>query len=580
MESSRQNFKPADTEENNFSRMSYAQAAHSNPSTNYQSTSAQNPRIPNSKTSTQPITPEEDDSNSSNNNNNNNHNNHYTPRRKCAIVLENTHNVTQDQCLRAVADIISGANIQYCSRLSGGRICLYLTSETHVERLVEESGVTINSEFIPVRKYVSEATKYVISNCPPEMNDEDLKIILEPYGKIVSAPTRLRVSTIHEDLKHIKTWRRSIYMIKSHNSPEVPQRIIVTTTEGIKQTLYIDKDELLCAFCNRPGHTVEKCKKKAENEKDFPTFRPPQSHRLIVNTKRRENSTNQEKSKHQESSRIEESSRDQETTTSLQDNQTCFMPQFSTKPANNPNSNNLDSNMEDTSSIWGDILQDKQTSQPLKNFSQHLATLNLSSTLSSPAKQTTEQEIESTSSSSKSYNEIIVTEEEESDCSISSVITANLTSNELFTLVENKKQKKRVLSPQESSVSKIPKKIDSLTMESPEDKSLENSDAESSNSQQTKKEKGKRSIKEEYLIESIVKKITFIDSEVSEQSFKLFMLSCRGKANAPQTLKKLNLSAEHLLPKLNQAYLLCTEQNLQRRFKRAIDALSSPSNGI
>lgn len=206
----------------------------------------------------------------------------YKPSRKNAVIVENTHETPQDHCLRAVANIIGGRNIHYCTRLSGGRICLYLTNQDIVNKLVTEGGIVVNDVYLPIRKYVTEATKFVISNCPPEMTDQSLKKILEPYGRVVSSPTRLKVSTAHEDLKHIRTWRRVVYLMIPSEAPEAPKRLIVTSPEGVKTTLYIDKDEIMCDYCKVPGHLEEKCKKKTSDQQNFPTFTPPNSHRLLT----------------------------------------------------------------------------------------------------------------------------------------------------------------------------------------------------------------------------------------------------------------------------------------------------------
>lgn len=197
----------------------------------------------------------------------------HEPNKKNAIILEDTKNFSQDQVLRAVADIIGGRNIIYITRLSSGRICIYLANEESTNKIVGESGITINDVFLPCRKYISEATKVVVSNCPPEMSDESLKKVLEPYGRVVSPPTRLRVSTNHDDLKHVLTWRRSVYVLFSHDAQEMPSRVSITNpTDGVKHTLYLDKDEKICGFCKIPGHLIEKCKKKQAHDRDFPDF--------------------------------------------------------------------------------------------------------------------------------------------------------------------------------------------------------------------------------------------------------------------------------------------------------------------
>ncbi|XP_026282701.2 uncharacterized protein LOC113209420 isoform X1 [Frankliniella occidentalis] len=192
------------------------------------------------------------------------------PSRKMSVVFENTQEFNQDQLLRAAADVVGGNNIQYAARLSGGRFCLYLSCYSAVTTLCDRGGVEIDDIFLPCRKYVSDATKFLISNCPPEMSDDALLNLLKPYGKPVSTPTRLRVSTIHDDLKHVRTWTRSLYMQIPKDAPPCPEVMPITSTEGVKHTLYIETKT--CNFCRSPSHTVEECNKKKQQNEDFPAL--------------------------------------------------------------------------------------------------------------------------------------------------------------------------------------------------------------------------------------------------------------------------------------------------------------------
>ncbi|KAK3916767.1 Transposon TX1 uncharacterized 82 kDa protein [Frankliniella fusca] len=194
----------------------------------------------------------------------------YTPSRKFSVVLENTQDFNQDDLLRAAADIVGASNIQYVSKLSGGRFCLYLSSEVAVTNICDRGGVYINDTFLPCRKYATEATKFLISNCPPEMPDEALINLLKPFGKPVSKPTRLSVNTVHNDLKHVKTWKRSLFMEIPKDAPSCPEVLHFTSSEGSKHTLYIQTIKKHCSFCRSPSHPPEECKKKQLTDEDFP----------------------------------------------------------------------------------------------------------------------------------------------------------------------------------------------------------------------------------------------------------------------------------------------------------------------
>lgn len=205
-----------------------------------------------------------------NKNNNNQAYDSYVPDRRFAVVLENCHQLTQETCLRAVADIIGGRNIHFCTKLSGGRICLYLTDQCCVDKICEEGGINIGLDFITTRKYISDSRKIIISNCPPELTDHELAALIKPYGKITSAFTKLRFATKYEDLQHIKTWRRSVYMSIPDDSPALPSQIQITNRDGNKQMLYLTLDEKSCSFCKAPGHIQEECKKKKHHLQNFP----------------------------------------------------------------------------------------------------------------------------------------------------------------------------------------------------------------------------------------------------------------------------------------------------------------------
>ena len=490
----------------------------------------------------------------------------YTPSRKNAILLENTANVSQDQCLRAVADLIGGSNIHYCSRLSGGRICLYLTNETLVDKMCQESGVVINEEFIPCRRYVTEAQKFVVSNCPPELSDDGLREILAPYGRIVSAPTRLRVTTNYEDLRHIKTWRRTIYVMVPENAPEMPPRMQITSVEGHKQTLYIEKDDLFCTFCKTPGHPVNRCKKMQLQEKQFPEYQPPVSQRLFVKQNRREppkssNSTPSLMPQFKLRGENETNKPESEPSTSQKTNET------------EPTAEKEIFSSESSPSLWGDILLEESNDKQNKEKDEHLPSShnnNPSKLISKPLEET-------------NLNPIELSDGNLTNCSIASENLSNQTSNEIFEKLLSKRKRKankRYTSP-EFQVQINTKQMKTSEQIAQDEESLleknENSDADSSFSNeqndQTKNVKKKTKAKEEELLKQLVTKLKFDDSKLTEKAFLQFMQEARGKANSKIVADRVGADATELIIKLNEAHLRCTNFNLQRRIKRATEAL-------
>lgn len=466
-------------------------------------------------------------------------NNNYVPSRKNAIVIENTSEISQDKCLRAVADTIGGKNIHYCTRLSGGRICLYLTDESYVDKLCTEAGIVVDQIFLPCRRYISHATKVVISNCPPELSDEKLKLFLEPYGKVVSAPSRLHVYTNYDDLKHIKTWRRVVYVLIPHDAPLMPKMMPITSPEGAKFNLYLDKDEEFCTYCNVSGHPLEKCKKKLNDDSIFPEFTPSVNHRLF----------------HQSTpNRQEERRKSQEMSTNHQD----LMPQFSK------------GNSSKTSRAAAS--EETQTEETEATTNQDIST-NLN------------QDLEEQSSSTRDAQERRTEEQQPLTCNLNPQEKVNKpvpdSNNSVSdwhefeeSITENSEgsglqKKKRVRSPEEimAQQNKIPKTAGLL--ENVTDSS--DNDSLVSNEPKTNKKSKK---KEEESLKIIMQKLTFDPAVLTRNQFSSFLKDARGKANSRTVSQRYHCDELALVTKLQEALLHCSDNfNLTRRLQRAIEAL-------
>ncbi|KAJ1526351.1 hypothetical protein ONE63_009500 [Megalurothrips usitatus] len=459
----------------------------------------------------------------------------YRPSRKNAIVLENTQKINQDICLRAVADKIGGRNIHYVNRLSGGRLCLYLTNITLVDKMCEEGGIVIGSEFIPTRRYVSEAKKIVISNCPPELSDDQVKQLLEPYGRVVSNPTRLRVSTTHEDLKHIKTWRRTVYMMLPENdqTPLLPSRMTVTI-DDVRSTIYIERDEVLCNFCLVPGHSEERCKKKQHQEENYHTLHPPLSHRLFVHSNQ-----NKDQSRSPRNMVL---------------NQPDMMPVFSAQPSTQQQLDSLERPDEE------------ETASSIKQTTMKITEKLLQ--LSTSEEQRNEKENEPCNTSNISQDSI---EEEIISSDWHNFGSANSSINDGS---RTSTSQKRVHSPDKPTPrEKVPKP-------SNEQENRELSEAESDdslvfqNSSQSKTESKKKEI------EAICKQITFDPEKVTKLQFKYFLNECKGKQNSKAVALKYSINVPELLEKLTEAIFKTNNFNFQRRLQLMLSLASLNTKGL
>lgn len=434
----------------------------------------------------------------------------YTPKRTNAIILENTQQFKQVECLRATADLIGGHNIHYCTRLSGGRICMYLTNQTLVDNLCAEGGLLIGSVYIPVRRYVTDATKFIISNCPPELPDDDLKKILEPYGKIVSAQTRLKVSVSNsdDDLKHIMTWRRSVFIMVPQDAPEMPRKILLNGPNSTKFTLYIERDEVVCKFCCLPGHVEEKCKKKLSHQQQFPTINAPVSNRLFVR-----NQTS-----------LASTSRDPPVSVN------ALTPIFVHSLNQNSKPNNP-----------SEILNSDDEPQISNNS-------NPPFTTETPLQQQEEDQQTENQDPQENHDQLAMDMDQE-------LQSINASS-------------------QPASQSDTTKRVHSPTDEDDDRSSQFDRDSSTSSSSLPRpKKKLKKKEKEKEALNAVLNSLKYEENFLSPVDFTLFMKDCRGKQNSRQVASKFTENFGALIVQLNQAERLCMDFNLRRRFQRAAEAL-------
>lgn len=498
----------------------------------------------------------------------------YVPTRKNAIVLDNTQENTQDQCLRAVADVVGGRNIQYCTRLSGGRICMYLSNDTVVNQLCEQGGVSIGSVFIQCRRYVTEATKFIISNCPPEMSDNDLKTLLSPYGNIVSSPTRLRVSTNHEDLKHIKTWRRSVYIMIPSQAPEMPKRFFVNGTDGSKHTIYVERDEVVCTWCFVPGHVESKCKRKLNHEQVFPQISQPAGHRLFVQRNARQTNSPtittpiNDKTGNSSTPIIGQpsSSTSQEVpqTEKPVDN---FMPTFG----------------QPSSSIRQEVPQEKPINSPMPLFGQ----------LSSPFSQEVPLQAETAPNVLETlYGKIIIpnalSEQSAASTTAPTEVKDGTTTVSLLSTLDDPLSSRLPTSDDDDDAFQTSfdssKEIsmmmnsNSKRLHSPDKEEEDFSESSSTNStagQESKKARKKRRLKEEKALSAVINSMKFTDNFLPPDDFRSFIEDVRGKVNAKTLAYKFTKNLGALIVQLRQAENICMDINLKRRIARASEALVS-----
>ncbi len=171
--------------------------------------------------------------------------------------------------LAAICSLIGGAhNIIAASRISGGRVILFLAAKEIVERFQEEhGGFLLEQTYIKTRKLKSPSVKIVLSNVSPTVPNTAIEDLLTKNLKLKLAfpISILRVSPNDDTFSHVISWRRQVYIQSNTDIPPLPNSILLNYGDR-SYRIFITLDNLTCFKCNSRGHKAEDCPQVLDEE--------------------------------------------------------------------------------------------------------------------------------------------------------------------------------------------------------------------------------------------------------------------------------------------------------------------------
>jgi hypothetical protein len=195
----------------------------------------------------------------------------YVPNNKLAIVLDCPAGISAEECCEAIADIVPGTDMMFSSRLSGGRLCVFLRTEENVTKLTQEGGIIVRGNYVPTRRYVTQATKIVLSNVSPIISNEKLSKELAKLGKLASTIRNISNGYKRPDIAHILSFRRIVYLLV--NKPDNIPETINIEHEDKNYLVFVSCDDILCYKCRGSGHIARNCKKVISQQVRFENAR-------------------------------------------------------------------------------------------------------------------------------------------------------------------------------------------------------------------------------------------------------------------------------------------------------------------
>ena len=196
--------------------------------------------------------------------------------RNNGVAFKATENVSIQSYIDALTSTIPANDVISASRISNGRIAVYLNSKEAVIKAVQH-GLEFGGSFHELTPLVRPTTRLILSNVYPEIPNSVLVENLSPFCKVVSPCRPIPLGLKNKQLSHIMSFRRQVHVLISPNV--TPPDHINFTFAGTNYRVFLSTESVRCFNCGEFGHISRNCKKKtkltkAPNDRIQLTHRP------------------------------------------------------------------------------------------------------------------------------------------------------------------------------------------------------------------------------------------------------------------------------------------------------------------
>ncbi|XKL66686.1 hypothetical protein PGB90_010106 [Kerria lacca] len=171
--------------------------------------------------------------------------------------------------LLAIYQLVGGAqNILAASRISGGKVIIFLYSKELVDTFqAEKGGFQLGDTFVTTKKLKPPATKLILSNVSPTIPNQLLEDTLTNtlQIKLISPISILRANPNDDIFGHVLCWRRQVYISSNIDRAKIPSSIHITHSNRTYR-IFLSHDNFICFKCGSKGHKAEECTEELDEE--------------------------------------------------------------------------------------------------------------------------------------------------------------------------------------------------------------------------------------------------------------------------------------------------------------------------
>lgn len=181
------------------------------------------------------------------------------PKRDQAIIMTAYDNISIGDYVTKLLEYIKPTQIIGASRVGQGKICIYLDNKETANQIISNHPIiNISGKEVKITSNSTPTTKIIISHVELSLPNPAIEQKLKEIGfKLASPITFLRIGINNEQLQHVLSFRRQVYIVKEEGQ-YIPDSLTIQH-ENEYYKIYLMADNFRCPICNRNGHTEKQC---------------------------------------------------------------------------------------------------------------------------------------------------------------------------------------------------------------------------------------------------------------------------------------------------------------------------------
>ncbi|CAK9799807.1 Transposon TX1 uncharacterized 82 kDa protein [Anthophora quadrimaculata] len=182
------------------------------------------------------------------------------PTREQAIVIDSIDGVSIQDYTVEIGKIVGPSKIRFVSRISHGRVCIYLDSKQTADKLTDNHvKIKLGAHSLVIRPLIVKSKRIILSNVCPIIPhsfilDELTKLNITPCSQI----SFIRAGINSPGYSHIMSFRRQMY-IQPDDVAKLPEAMHLSYEDTV-YWIYLSAEKLSCFLCKEEGHLAKFCK--------------------------------------------------------------------------------------------------------------------------------------------------------------------------------------------------------------------------------------------------------------------------------------------------------------------------------